>query len=187
MEIVMDTFGAVESGEAIKGFQGEFRWLSNFWPADVEFNGKIYSSVEHAYQAAKILDVDTQEKIRNLPSPGKAKRFAKTIKIRQDWDNVKLQIMEDLLRQKFQNPEFKNKLLATDNAYIEETNSWGDTFWGVSKGTGQNYLGKLIMKIRKELSKEPSEATSRGLLIIAKKRERLLEDNRGVKYFSVPK
>jgi predicted NAD-dependent protein-ADP-ribosyltransferase YbiA (DUF1768 family) len=59
--------------------------------------------------------------------------------------------MEDLLRQKFQNPYLKNKLLATGNAEIEETNSWGDVFWGICKGVGENHLGKILMKIRSEL------------------------------------
>ena len=135
----------------IKGFQGENRWLSNFWPAMVTLDGISYPTTEQAYVAAKTLDPEIRKQIAALTTPGKAKRFGRRIEVRPDWENVKLAVMEDLTRQKFNIPELKEKLLATGDAYIEETNRWGDKFWGVSGGVGQNNLGKIIMKVRDEL------------------------------------
>lgn len=137
--------------DKISGFDGEYRWLSNFWPAPVVYEGIAYPTTEHAYQAAKVTDENLRKQVSLLPTPGKAKRFFKGKPIRSDWDQIKLQVMEDLLRQKFQNPYLKAKLLSTGNIEIEETNTWGDVFWGICKGVGENHLGKILMKIRSEL------------------------------------
>jgi len=142
----------------ILGFKGEFRWMSNFWPAKVKLDGVNYPTTEHAYQAAKTTDPDTRAEIAAVPADkaGKTKRLGKKIQnnpdlLRPDWDNIKVSVMEDLLRQKFKDPILKKFLLDTDEAHIEETNTWGDTFWGVCKGKGENNLGKLLMQIRNEL------------------------------------
>lgn len=72
----------------------------------------------------------------------------------KNWDNIKLGVMEDVLRIKFQIPELKMLLLETGDLHIQEGNTWNDTYWGVDlkTGEGQNNLGMLLMKIRKELS-----------------------------------
>lgn len=135
----------------IKQFQGEYRFLSNFWLVKVLFEGKIYSSVEHAYQAAKTLDPKIREIIRNLSSPGMAKRYARKIELRPDWEKVKLGIMESLVRYKFlNNSDLMRKLKATGSEELIEGNLWGDTYWGVYNGKGENHLGKILMKIREE-------------------------------------
>lgn len=131
-------------------FQGEHRWLSNFWPVDVMFEGICYKSTENAYQAAKTTEPTLRAIFMNC-KPGEAKRAGKSLPIRSDWESVKLSIMEDLLRQKFWQPEFREKLLATGDCQIIEGNHWNDTFWGVCKGRGENNLGKIIMRIREEL------------------------------------
>lgn len=137
----------------IKGFNKENRFLSNFYPATVEYDGLEYSSTEHAYQAAKTLDAAERRRIRESQKPGDAKRLGKQVKMRTDWEQIKIGVMRDLVRQKFTNhKELKEKLLATGDAYIEETNTWNDTFWGVCKGKGHNWLGKILMEIRDELS-----------------------------------
>jgi predicted NAD-dependent protein-ADP-ribosyltransferase YbiA (DUF1768 family) len=59
--------------------------------------------------------------------------------------------METLLRQKFAHPELRAKLKETNDAELVEGNWWGDRFWGVCRGEGENHLGKLLMKIRAEL------------------------------------
>lgn len=89
-------------------------------------------------------------------TPGNAKRRAKKIAIREDWDNVKLQIMEELLVQKFNQEPFKTNLINTGNEFIQEGNTWNDVFWGVNlkTGFGENNLGKLIMKIREGINAE---------------------------------
>jgi len=140
----------------IASFQDEYRFLSNFTLAEVTFEGVLYASTEHAYQAAKVLDPVLRETVRQAPTSGAAKRmgneFKKRGKIRSDWLEVRVGIMEGLLRQKFTNhPELRALLLATGNQELIEGNTWKDDFWGVYKGKGQNMLGKLLMQIRFEL------------------------------------
>jgi hypothetical protein len=135
----------------ILGFNKEYRFLSNFYPATVEYDGLEYASTEHAYQAAKTLDA-AQRRIREAKKPGDAKRIGKQVKLRTDWEQIKLKIMKELVLQKFsKHKDLKEKLLATGDAYLEETNSWGDQWWGVCKGKGHNHLGKILMEVRKEL------------------------------------
>ena len=149
----------------IKEFQGEYRWLSNFWssvehPVIVEYEGKTYETVEKAYQAAKTENLELRDQISRLDSPGKAKRFYRDRKgdIRSDWNDINVEIMEDLTRQKFSEDYYKRKLLATGDEEIQEGNYWGDSHWGVDlkTGRGENRLGKIIMKVREELADELS-------------------------------
>lgn len=135
----------------ILGFFGEHRWLSNFAPATIEFVGLYFPTVEHAYVASKTTDFKKQEEISKVVSPGKVKRLGRELVLRSDWDMVKMKFMYEFLKQKFNYETYANLLLSTENAYLEETNTWGDTFWGVCNGVGQNNLGKLLMQIRDEL------------------------------------
>lgn len=137
----------------INSFWGRYRFLSNFYPCDIDYEGMLYPSSEHAYQAAKCENITDRRKFLS-GTAGNAKRLGKNIIVRKDWDTVKLSIMEEIVRIKFKNPEVRNLLLATNDLYIEEGNGWGDTFWGVCKGKGQNHLGKILMKIRKEIQDE---------------------------------
>jgi ribA/ribD-fused uncharacterized protein len=134
----------------INKFSDEHRFLSNFWPSEVCLEGVTYLSVEHAYVASKTLDAKARKKISTM-TPGQAKRFGRKLELRADWEDVKLSIMETLLNQKFAIPELKQKLIDTFPHELIEGNTWGDTFWGVCKGEGQNNLGKILMKIRSEL------------------------------------
>lgn len=83
--------------------------------------------------------------------PREAKKWGTTIPIRQDWEDVNLDIMRELTRKKFSHPSFAKKLLDTGDIVIEETNYWHDTFWGVCNGIGENWLGKILMEVREEL------------------------------------
>lgn len=138
----------------INGFFKEFRFLSNFWICEVEYMGEVFPSVEHAYQSAKTLIQEEKEWFKKANKPIDAKRLGSRITLRDDWDDVKLEIMETLVRRKFQNNEdLKLALLATSGFELEETNTWGDVFWGVCNGVGENHLGKILMKIRNEYEK----------------------------------
>jgi ribA/ribD-fused uncharacterized protein len=138
----------------IKEFQGEYRWLSNFWPCKIKLDGTIYPSVEHAYMSAKSKDVNWKQFCLNN-SPGKIKKVSRTSACRlvPNWEEIKLKVMEDCVRQKFNQTQLKGLLLGTGSSYIQEGNNWGDEFWGVSLKTGRglNHLGKIIMKVRLEL------------------------------------
>lgn len=138
----------------ILGFFKEYRFLSNFQLATVELDGLEYASTEHAYQAAKTEDAAQRRRIREAQKPRDAKSLGSQVKMRMDWEQIKIGVMKDLVRQKFsKHKELKEKLLATGDAYLEETNTWNDTFWGVCRGKGQNWLGKTLMEIREELRK----------------------------------
>lgn len=137
--------------DAITRFAAEHRWLSNFAPAPVLLDGVLYPTTEHAYQAAKTLDFDEREAVLTCETPGRAKRMGRKVTVRDDWDSVKEEIMLDLTRQKYALPEYKERLLATGEMEIVEGNTWGDTFWGVCNGVGENKLGRILMRVRAEI------------------------------------
>lgn len=144
---------------AIRGFQGEYRFLSNFFDSRIEYpmnpdgdDIAVFFTAEHMYQAFKSLDPEYQQMVLEAPTAGKAKRLGKECVLRSDWENVKMGIMFNTVYHKFaQNAELKAKLLATGYAYLEETNHWGDKIWGVCDGVGTNWLGKMLMLVRTEL------------------------------------
>jgi ribA/ribD-fused uncharacterized protein len=133
----------------IESFKGYFRFLSNFWLAEVEFEETTYPCVENAYQAAKTLDLETRKLFLGL-TPGQAKAKGRSLEIRPDWESIKIPVMTQLVRSKFQHPILKKQLLDTGDFELIEGNTWGDTFWGVCNGKGENNLGKILMKIREE-------------------------------------
>lgn len=138
----------------IDSFQGEYRFLSNFWPATVVYEGITYHTVEHAYQSAKTLDMSERRRIAALATPSAAKTAGRALAQRADWEAVKLRVMEDCVRYKFtHDAELRAKLLATGDAELIEGNTWNDTFWGVCEGKGENHLGMILMKVRGELRK----------------------------------
>ena len=139
------------SSEPIDSFTGPFDFLSNFFALKVVLDGVEYPTLEHAFQAAKTHAAEERAKILNCPTPGSAKRMGKKVKLRPDWENVKLGIMEALVRQKFGDPELKARLLKTRDRVLIEGNHWNDTFWGVCRGKGRNHLGRILMKVRDEL------------------------------------
>lgn len=125
----------------IDSFTGQYRFLSNFYPISS-------GTVEHLFQASKTYDLEWMDKILNAPTPGEAKRLGRKAPLREDWDEIKLIIMENLLLHKFSIPELRDKLLETGDAELAEGNWWGDTYWGKCNGLGHNHLGRLLMKIR---------------------------------------
>jgi ribA/ribD-fused uncharacterized protein len=140
------------SPASIETFQGQYRFLSNFWPAEVQFEGLTYPDVEHAYQSAKTLDVNLRRQIAALPAPAAAKHAGESFPPRPDWPQIKLAVMEQCVRYKFtHHPDLARQLLDTGNAYLQEGNTWNDRFWGVCGGVGENHLGKILMKVRAEL------------------------------------
>lgn len=136
---------------AIECFINEFRWLSNFAPCHIFYGGLRFDTVEHAYQAAKTTDPRAKLQIQACVFPGYAKRMGKRVPMRGDWDEIKLSVMLDLVRQKFSDRSYKLLLLETGDQEIIEGNHWGDVYWGVCKGVGENHLGKIIMQVREEI------------------------------------
>ncbi len=140
-------------------FQGEYRWLSNFWPVSVTDAGVEFPSVEHAYQAAKCDDEDWIVFCANHnATPELIKKRSKTIDLRPNWDEIKMTVMYKLLQEKYKNPRMRKSLLATGRQNIQEGNRWGDEFWGVNlnknPNVGENWLGRMIMQVRTEIRAE---------------------------------
>ena len=135
----------------ITEFKGQYRFLSNFWIVNLRIGDMHFTSAEHAYQAAKSLDQQDWANISSCETPGDAKRAGRLLKLRPDWESIKLDVMEIILKEKFSHPELAHKLVETGDQELIEGNHWGDTFWGVCRNQGQNHLGRLLMKIRSEL------------------------------------
>lgn len=139
----------------ILGFFKEYRFLSNFYQLKnpIVLDSISFPTVEHVYQASKTLDLDKRMEF-SLLTAGQAKKLGQTVELRPDWESIKLDIMEALVRSKFRtNKDLADLLIQTGDVYLEETNTWNDTFWGVCNGVGENHLGKILMKVRGELCK----------------------------------
>jgi len=142
----------------ITSFQGQSRFLSNFWPCYLIYQELLYPTAEHAYQSAKVDSQEIKIKIQSCDTPATAKDFLEKNGIKSyEWSiATKLVVMEEILKIKFggMDPLLTRALLATEDAELIEGNTWNDTFWGVCNNNGENNLGKLLMKVRQELVHE---------------------------------
>ncbi len=136
--------------DAILAFTGPHRFLSNYYPSVVAYEGQLYPTAENAFQAAKTLDSALRERFTRF-TPSDAKHVGRSIPLRAGWDDMRIAVMEEVLRSKFDHTVRRSLLEATGDAALVEGNTWGDTFWGRCNGVGENNLGKLLMKIRAEL------------------------------------
>jgi N-glycosidase YbiA len=139
----------------ITKFDGKHAFLSNFFPAEVEWEGHKFPTVEHAYQAAKTDNMVDKMAIQQAKTPGQAKRLGRAVVLREGWDFDKVCVMKLLLRQKFANPELRALLLETSGEDLIEGNTWGDKFWGCvlenNLWVGENVLGRLLMQRREQI------------------------------------
>jgi len=149
--------------EKITSFSGPNSFLSNFHPAKVTFEGIEFPTSEHAFQAVKTLDTEERKRIAALSTPGKAKAAGKRVKLRDNWNGIRVSVMRAIVDAKFrQNPVLARELLDTGDAELIEGNTWNDTFWGVCRGKGQNWLGKILMEVRADLRNEEQHAADEG-------------------------
>lgn len=138
----------------IDSFRGEYDFLSNMYECSIEYKGYKFRCSESAFQSQK--DLRKVDRFVSLNGQ-QSKRLGKSrteISLRPDWEKVKLGIMKEILKCKFdQHPELKEKLLQTGNRLLVEGNTWHDTYWGVCDGKGSNHLGKLLMELRDEYNR----------------------------------
>lgn len=140
----------------INEFRYNYSFLSNFSRDPVLYNDILFNTSEHAYQWAKCeTDVD-RSLILSCKTPTDVKRCGHLVKCDiKKWDSNKVNVMEEILKCKFSNPNLKQKLLDTGDSELIEGNYWHDLYWGdcycvkCDKKVGENNLGKLLMKIRK--------------------------------------
>jgi ribA/ribD-fused uncharacterized protein len=163
---------------AIARFDGEYRFLSNFYPSEIYYEGLKWPTVEHAYQAAKTLDLPSKQRIREAETAGEAKRLGQLVPLVSDWHNQRMPVMRDLLKLKFcawrtddltdeattfAFNQLSYSLMETFPLDLIEGNHWHDTYFGVcygskkcecpSEGNGQNWLGRLLVNRREQLMK----------------------------------
>ena len=138
----------------INSFRDKYFFLSNFYEASITYNGLTYRNNEAAFQAQKCINPEDRETFTNL-KPLEAKRKGRKVALRRDWEQVKISIMADIVKAKFeQNKDLAQWLLDTGNVYLEEGNDWGDRIWGTVNGQGANNLGKILMNVREELKND---------------------------------
>lgn len=135
----------------IDSFRGEYFFLSNFYNVPVIYDDIPYLNNEAAFQAQKVVNKEERKNFSFL-NPSEAKKLGRKVELRKDWEDCKIKIMYEICKAKFtQNQDCKNNLLKTGDAVLIEGNNWGDRIWGQVDGIGENYLGKILMKIREEL------------------------------------
>ena len=138
-------------------FDGDYAFLSNFYPSTIYHDGITYPTNEHFFQAMKTLDIDERKAIAAAETPGLAKRMGRNVKLRPDWEKIKVDVMRLGLILKFTDAELAEKLIATGDEELVEGNWWHDNTWGnchcteCSRKGGRNLLGMLLMELRKEL------------------------------------
>lgn len=140
----------------IYGFTGPYRWLSNFY---IEPDG---THVEGEYQRAKCAQASDRKRFEQrlgghpMPPPAFCKGLGQQVELRPDWEDeaesglmVKVSVMLFYVTKKFRDhPQLAQELRETKALYLEETNYWGDEYWGVCKGKGVNMLGAILMEVR---------------------------------------
>lgn len=141
----------------ISEFNGQYKFLSNFSLDPVLYEERWYDTSEHAFQAAKAASNAEKLYVAMAQGPGHAKSRGRRVSLRPDWEEVKDQIMLDILRSKFSQDPLKQQLLATGEEELIEGNEHNDTYWGVYNGLGQNMLGKILMQVRFELRQKDSQ------------------------------
>lgn len=144
--------------KTIKRFKGLYRFLSNFYPSPIHIGEEMYPTSEHLYQAMKTKNKKTKEKIRLCKTPGNAKKLGRIIPLRKDWEKIKDKVMYFVVESKFlENKKLEKQLLATGKKKLVEGNYWHDNYWGdcycpkCKHIKGQNKLGKILMRVRKQI------------------------------------
>lgn len=146
----------------VRSFQGEYRFLSNFWKSTVVYEDMTFYSTEAAFQAAKTTDLskrfefimhtDKDSGKTVMTTASQTKMMGKLVRLRDDWDDIKLEVMYQINLHKYTHDTvLRNKLFATEMRELIEGNEWNDTYWGVCNDFGDNHLGKILMRIRHEL------------------------------------
>lgn len=141
--------------------------LSNLYVCEVEFEGRIYPTSEHAYQAGKASKPDVRDWILSAPSPSLAAMAAHglyTWDVVPGWAQIKFDRMRAVLRAKFdQHADLRELLLSTGQARLVETgtvNNAVNRLWGEVDGKGQNMLGVMLMEVRAELARSKASTSN---------------------------
>lgn len=144
----------------ISEFDREWAFLSNFYESEIEYEGIWYPTNEHFFQAMKTHDVFERKAIAQAGTPGRAKRMGRNVRLRSDWEKVKVDVMREGLYRKFADEQLADWLLETGDQELIEGNTWHDNTWGnctcdkCKNIPGKNMLGKLLMEVRSAIKEE---------------------------------
>lgn len=131
-------------------FRDKYSFLSNMYYTDIPYEGLVYPSVENAYQASKCVN-----EVDKIPfqtyTPVEAKKAGKKVQMKENFNDNRIKIMQELIDIKFiNNINLAEKLVSINEPIVEE-NTWNDTFWGVCNGIGDNNLGKCLENTKQRL------------------------------------
>lgn len=135
----------------IREFTGPYRFLNNFYPAQLSYLGWNCPTSEHAFQLAKTNSNVMQRMIAHASSPSSAKRMGRQVELRPDWEKVKLRVMKEVVILKFvSNVSMLRQLMMSYPHELQEGNNWNDTYWGIDLRSrqGENHLGRILMEVR---------------------------------------
>lgn len=145
-----------ETADTVYWFSTAFDPLNNWSANAINILGKTFSTVEHAYHYRKFSETSPEiaDQIFAAPSPWAAMQIDREHQEerRKDWNEVKVDIMTELIRAKAaQNQDVTDCLLKTGDKKIVENSPW-DSFWGCGPdGNGQNKMGEILMLVRSEI------------------------------------
>lgn len=145
----------------VGSFTGRWTMLSNFHASPIRytFDDMTYPTVENFFQAMKTQDVGQRRRFVDC-TPSRAKYLGRSVQLRTDWEQIKLQVMTYAVELKFSpGSDFAAVLLSSGTSYLEEGNTWGDYFWGAVNGEGENWLGLILMRRREQLRRLTSTRT----------------------------
>lgn len=153
--------------------------FSNLYRRPVEFEGTMYPTAEHAYQAGKAAKPEVRDWILSAPSPALAAMAAHglyTWDIVPNWATIKFDRMRGVLKAKFsQHPDLAKLLLSTGNARLVESGSVKNAvnrLWGEVDGIGENMLGVMLMEIRAQLPRKRAANNSKAKTKEVKRKQR---------------
>lgn len=130
-------------------FRDEFYFLSNMFPVEIKIGEYTFSCAESAFQASKCLLPEDKKRFESL-NGFEAKKLGRKVKLRPDWNEVRIPLMRRILKIKFSHPDLAEKLMKVEGVIVED-NTWNDTFWGKCRGVGENHLGLILMELRERL------------------------------------
>lgn len=143
--------------DPIKAFTNGSRFLSNFHRCTIRWANIEFPSAEHLYQARKTGHVDWARRIAEASTAREAKQLGQQVPLLSNWEDIKVEVMSEVVAQKFiQNPDLNDLLIATGDRLLVEGNSWHDQYWGDcwcpkhQRTPGKNALGIILMRYRLE-------------------------------------
>ena len=142
----------------INGFKEKYSFLSIYYPTEIEYEGIKYNCPINAFLAQQVSSQIQKKQIaKSAPSRSTIMVINSEEKVNLTTEQ-QLEIMYNICKIKFSDENLKQSLLSTKNEELVDETDWNNKFWGVTNGEGENHIGKILMKIRDELSvKDESE------------------------------